>query len=259
MKTERAALHHALPGRSVVVNGVRFDASSLGGLRDAAAEFVECGRSHVVTFLAAHPTVIAMDAPAYRAILSGADLNVADGMSIVWAMRLSGVRTQKTAGTDAMRSLMRWAAREDLGAYLFGGAAGVAERVADRLEAEVGAKVAGAETPSFGPVDELEIAAAADRIRSSGADLVWVGLGTPKQHLVAERLREHRAAPVILCVGAAFDFVAGVKRRPPAWTHDIGLEWVGRLVDEPARLWHRYLVGNVRFVSGVARDAVRPR
>jgi len=237
------------------VNGVRCDGSSAPGLLDAVSTFAGCGRSHVVNFVSADPTVIAMRDPGYRAVLNRADLNVADGMSIVWAMRLNGLGTHKTAGTDAMRAITRHA---DAAAYVYGGSNGVAPLVADRLRA-AGAHIAGWRTPAFGPPDEDEIADDAERIRASGAELVWVGLGTPKQHVVADRLRAYEAAPVILCVGAAFDFVSGVKRRPPAWTHRVGLEWAGRLLDEPSRLWRRYLVGNARFVGGVAREFAHPR
>lgn len=242
------------------VNGVRCDPVSLEELRRAISTFARCRSSHVVNFLAADPTVIARDDVEYRETLERADLNVADGMSLVWAMRLSGVRAQKIAGTDAMRSLTAWAAREGAASFLYGGAPGVAEGVRMVLQESIpGAKIAGVETPPFGPVDEDEVANAAARIRSSGADLVWVGLGTPKQHLVADRLRSHDAARVILCVGAAFDFISGAKRRPAEWLQRSGLEWAGRLADEPTRLWRRYVVGNSRFVAGVARDLIHPR
>jgi N-acetylglucosaminyldiphosphoundecaprenol N-acetyl-beta-D-mannosaminyltransferase len=110
-------------------------------------------------------------------------------------------------------------------------------------------------------VTDEELDAGVAIIRGSGADVVWVGLGAPKQDLMGARLREREAAPVIMCVGAAFDFLAGTKRRAPRWVRRAGLEWLHRLVSEPRRLLRRYLVGNTRFVLGVGFDLLfrRPR
>jgi N-acetylglucosaminyldiphosphoundecaprenol N-acetyl-beta-D-mannosaminyltransferase len=94
-------------------------------------------------------------------------------------------------------------------------------------------------------------------MQAAHAQLVWLGLGSPKQDRVAERLCELAAAPVLLCVGAAFDFVSGAKRRAPSWMQRAGLEWLYRLVAEPRRLWRRYLVDGPAFVAGVVIDRVR--
>ena len=96
-------------------------------------------------------------------------------------------------------------------------------------------------------------------MRAAGAQLAWIGLGSPKQDRVAGRLCELGAAPVLLCVGAAFDFVSGEKRRAPQWMQRAGLEWLHRLLSEPRRLWRRYLLGNPAFVAGVLLDRVRSR
>src|SRR5262249_56105871 len=122
------------------------------------------GGSHVVNLVSADPTVIAMRDPGYRAVLNRADLNVADGMSIVWAMRLRGVHTHKTAGTDAMRSITR---RANGSAYVYGGSHGVAPLVADRLRS-AGARLAGWRTPAVGAPGGGEIGDRARRGRASG-------------------------------------------------------------------------------------------
>jgi N-acetylglucosaminyldiphosphoundecaprenol N-acetyl-beta-D-mannosaminyltransferase len=96
-------------------------------------------------------------------------------------------------------------------------------------------------------------------MRAAGAQAIWVGLGAPKQDIMAARLRELDAAPAIFCVGAAFDFVAGTVTRAPLWMRRSGLEWLHRLLSEPRRLWRRYLIGNPRFVAGVVWDRVRGR
>jgi N-acetylglucosaminyldiphosphoundecaprenol N-acetyl-beta-D-mannosaminyltransferase len=96
-----------------------------------------------------------------------------------------------------------------------------------------------------------------ENIRASGATVLWIGLGAPKQDVLAHRLRALNAAPAIVCVGAAFDFVAGAKPRAPAFVRALGLEWLFRLMLEPRRLWRRYLFGNTQFVAGVLTDEAR--
>ena len=242
------------------VNGVRVDPATLSGVIDTVDSFVRCGQSHVVHFLAAHPTVEARGDVHYRELLNAGDLNVPDGLPVVWAMRLLGAKTARVTGTDAFSGIAAAALGARRRHYLYGGAPDVLRRLESSLEkANPGIKIVGAESPPFRPLTDAELRDAAERIRSAGADLVWLGLGTPKQDVVAERLRELEAAPVILCVGAAFDFVAGEKRRPPSWIQAIGLEWAARLVTDPRRLWRRYLFGNPVFIAAVAADYIRYR
>jgi N-acetylglucosaminyldiphosphoundecaprenol N-acetyl-beta-D-mannosaminyltransferase len=214
----------------------------------------------VVHFLAAHPTVLARQNPSYRRILNRGDLNVPDGMGVVLALRLSGVEAQRLSGTEAMHLVARWGVDRDLSHYLFGGAPGTVVACRKALEAaHSGIRIVGAESPPFREPTEQELKEAADRMRQSGAGVVWVGLGTPKQDVVAEKLRRLDAAPVLACVGAAFDFVAGAKRRAPRWMRSSGLEWLHRLFSEPTRLWKRYLVGNATFAAGVVKDLIATR
>lgn len=202
-------------------------------------------------FVSADPTVHARRNAAYREVLNRGDLNLPDGMPVVWTARLAGARVERLTGTDTMLEIMRRGLATGARHYLYGGAPGVVGAMAERLLADMPSLViVGAETPPFAPVTEDGLRDAAERVRGTGATHVWVGLGTPKQDWAAAALVRHGAAPVILCVGAAFDFIAGVKARPPAWMQRAGLEWLGRLANEPGRLWKRYLLGNVRFVIG---------
>jgi N-acetylglucosaminyldiphosphoundecaprenol N-acetyl-beta-D-mannosaminyltransferase len=243
---------------STVVNGVRIDPVSDEELVAALEAFLGCRRSHVVHFLAADPTVRARRDGAYREILNRGDLNVPDGAGVAWAARLAGHPARRFPGTEGMLSISRWGLRRSLSHYLYGGGPETLARCVRALErAHPGIRIVGAESPPFRPLSDPEMHAAAYRMRSAGADVVWVGLGTPKQDIEAERLRDLGAAPVIACVGAAFDFVAGTKRRAPAWMQRSGLEWLHRLASEPSRLWRRYLVGNPAFVAGVLRDRSR--
>jgi N-acetylglucosaminyldiphosphoundecaprenol N-acetyl-beta-D-mannosaminyltransferase len=239
------------------VNGVRLDPLPLELLLDRIASFVDCGRSHVVHFLPADPTVIARRDPAYREVLNRGDLNLVDGASVALAARLFGHEAPRLTGSDALSYLASEGVSAGFRHYLYGGAPAVVSRLGETLTRQCpGIEIVGVESPPFRALDDEELRETAEQIRATGADLLWIGLGTPKQDVVAERLRELGAAPVILCVGAAFDFVAGTKRRAPRLMRSLGLEWLFRLGSEPARLWRRYLIGNAQFVAGVLRDYV---
>jgi N-acetylglucosaminyldiphosphoundecaprenol N-acetyl-beta-D-mannosaminyltransferase len=251
-----ASLHACARGESTqIVNGIRFDLLDRADLGRIVQSFVWCGGSHVVHFLAVDPTVRAAQDDSYRAVLNDGDLNIADGQPIAWAIRLRGRRTERIAGTDGVTLLCEEGLRARRSHYLYGGSELVNERLRFQLRRRhAGIRIAGAEAPPWGMPSEQELAASAARIRASGAELLWIGVGTPNQHYVANRLRELGAAPVILCVGAAFDFVSGTKTRAPEWLQKLGLEWCHRLLSEPRRLAGRYLVGNPRFLLGVMRE-----
>ena len=244
--------------RGPAINGVRIDPVTPGEFLERLDSFIRCGRSHVVHFCAAHPTAEARGDSRYRAVLNAGDLNVPDGKAVAWASRLSGFPARRLAGTEGFRLVADRGRKRGFNHYLFGGAEATLALLRRRLEEEYpGIAIAGAESPPFRPLSAAELAEAAGRIRSAGTHALWVGLGAPKQDLIAARLRDLDAAPVILCVGAAFDFVAGVKGRGPAWMGAMGLEWLFRLASEPRRLWKRYLLGNPRFVAGVLTDLLR--
>jgi N-acetylglucosaminyldiphosphoundecaprenol N-acetyl-beta-D-mannosaminyltransferase len=238
---------------------VRIDPVTKRSFVSSVSTFISCGHSHVVHFCAAHPTVEARSDVGYREILNRGALNVPDGLPVAWAARMFGSDTERLAGTDAMGLTAGWGLDRGLRHYLYGSTAETLALLRAQLEARYpGIQVVGAESPPFRALSEGEVEDAAGRIRAAGTDALWVGLGAPKQDLMAFRLRTKGAAPVILCVGAAFDFVAGTKRRAPAWMQRSGLEWAHRLGSEPDRLWKRYLIGNTRFVAGVARDRLTP-
>ena len=251
---------HAPPSPVAVspVNGVRLDPLSPTELPATIENLLACGRSHVVHFVPAHSAVLARRDLEYRTLLNGGDLNLVDGASIALALRLFGCPVSRMTGSAALQLLSAWSVEAGVRHYLFGGRPEVVERLRSRLERDhPGIQIVGAESPPFRPLSLNELEAARDRINAAGAQLVWVGLGSPKQDRVAAQLRELGAASVLLCVGAAFDFVSGAKRRAPQWMQRAGLEWLHRLLSEPRRLWHRYLIGNPTFVAGVISDYLR--
>jgi N-acetylglucosaminyldiphosphoundecaprenol N-acetyl-beta-D-mannosaminyltransferase len=123
-----------------------------------------------------------------------------------------------------------------------------------------GLRVAGTESPPFRSLvewREADLSDVAARVRDSGAQALWVGLGAPKQDVVGDRLAELDAAPLVFCVGGAFEVVGGARPATPEFLRRAGFEWLHRLVTEPKRLWRRYLVGNPKFVAGLAADIAR--
>jgi N-acetylglucosaminyldiphosphoundecaprenol N-acetyl-beta-D-mannosaminyltransferase len=248
---------HAPPTRVAVplVNGVRLDPLSPSELPTTIERLLACGRSHVIHFLPAHPTVLARRDPEYRTLLNRGDVNLVDGAAVALALRLFGCPAPRTTGSTAIQVLSASGIQAGMRHYLFGGTPEVVERLRRQLEQDhPGIEIVGAESPPFRELGLDDLVAARDRMHAAGAHLVWVGLGSPKQDRVAERLRELGAAPVLLCVGAAFDFVSGAKRRAPRLIQRVGLEWLHRLATEPRRLWRRYLIGNTLFVAAVFRD-----
>ncbi|MDI9882860.1 WecB/TagA/CpsF family glycosyltransferase [Streptomyces sp. HNM0645] len=191
--------------------------------------------------------------------LRQAFLNLADGQPVVWANQLlhrgTALPRRRVYGPDLMLDVLSMSQGTGLRHYLLGSTPEVLATLQRELRRRFPrALIAGACSPPFRSLTAQELREQEEDIRARGADIVWVGLGTP--------LQDHRAAeisaalPVVtVAVGAAFDFIAGNKRQAPAWMQNGGLEWVFRLACEPRRLWRRYLFGNARFVGGVVRQA----
>jgi len=182
-------------------------------------------------------------------------LTLADGAPVYWAGRLAGAtRLRRVRGPDLLPAACELAARRGWRCYFFGSAPGTPERLAGKLaERFPGLQVAGTRSPPFRALTPEEDERIVAQINESGADIVYVGLSTPKQQ---HWMYEHRArltAPVLIGVGAAFDIHAGVKPQAPEWMHPLGLEWLFRLWLEPRRLWRRYLVTNPAFLAQVVR------
>jgi N-acetylglucosaminyldiphosphoundecaprenol N-acetyl-beta-D-mannosaminyltransferase len=184
--------------------------------------------------------------------LSRADLNLPDGTPVAWLGRRRG-----TAGPVRGPSLVGDVVAQGVAAgirhYFYGGAEGVADLVAARLARYApGFVVVGTETPPYRELTDLELDQLAERIDASGASVVWIGIGTPRQDYLVPVLAA-RVKAVVVPVGAAFDFWSGRVAEAPALLHGSGIEWAYRLTREPARLWRRYFFGNPRFVWETAR------
>jgi N-acetylglucosaminyldiphosphoundecaprenol N-acetyl-beta-D-mannosaminyltransferase len=209
---------------------------------------------HYVTLTGVHGVIEARDDPSFRRTLNGAGLTLPDGMPLVWLSWLAGrSHVTRVYGPDFTLALSDAMARAGKSAFYYGGVPGVAQRLADTLVGRFpGLITAGVYCPPFRALTEAEEADVAARINGSGAEVVWVGLSTPKQERWMSRMRDRLDAPVLIGVGAAFDFLSGRVRQAPRWMQRSGLEWLYRLGQEPRRLWRRYLRNNPRFVYLVA-------
>ena len=215
-------------------------------------------RGRVVCICNAHSVVTARQDTAFAQVLRQAELCAPDGAPVAWMLRRLGHAGQpRINGPDLMWRCCAWAAEQGQSIYLLGGTDSTLVLLRTRLQqAFPGLHIAGAWAPPFRALTPQEDAAAVTAINASGAGMVWVGLGCPKQELWMHAHRE-RIHAVMLGVGAAFDYHAGTVRRAPLWAQRAGLEWLHRLSREPRRLWRRYLVTNTLFIAAAARQLLR--
>lgn len=210
-----------------------------------------------VHFCSVHTLVESSTNPDLYAELQDAEVVAPDGMPLVWAGRLRGIAVQRFCGPDVMPELIDRSREYGQSHFFYGGAEGVPEQLAEAFsERYPGLLVAGTYSPPFRELSQEEDAAVVERINSSNADYVWVGLGSPKQDLWIADHWERLEASVLLAVGAAFDFHTDRSRRAPRWMQRTGLEWLFRLLSEPGRLWKRYTVVNLTFIYLASRQAL---
>jgi len=192
----------------------------------------------------AHGLVTAQRDPEFRDVLRRFFLNLPDGKPAVWVGRLKGARAMRRCyGPDFFAALVSASATMPIRHYFCGGKPGVAERLKAVVAEKFGNRqVVGTYAPPFRPLTEEEFQALAADIDARGADIVWIGISTPKQERFAATLAQYtRRARYIITVGAAFDFHIGAVRQAPKWMQEAGLEWLFRLLMEPRRLWRRYV------------------
>ena len=235
--------------------GVRVDATTYDEAVGLVGTWAKIGDSRFVTAAAAYNLVHAQDDPRYRALMNGADLVTPDGMPLVWALRALGIpHPSRVYGPDLTWKVCEMAARENIPVGFYGATETVLDRLTEELHTRFPSlNVAYRYSPPFRALSLLEEAKVDEAIKDSGASIVFVGLGAPKQDQWIA-LRQGILPAVMLGVGAAFDFLAGTKPQAPIFVRRIGFEWLFRLLSEPRRLWRRYLIGNPRFVWHFARQ-----
>lgn len=241
--------------------GVNVSCLPLSDTLDRIGEYISGRGSHYVLASNVHTLMMSRGDPSYRRIHNAADICLPDGKPLVWAARiLGGARIERICGRDLMSALCARSLAKGYSHYFLGGQEPVLRTLVSTLQNRYrGLRVAGYYSPPFRPVTAEEDARMIQAINESGADILWVGLGAPKQE---KWIGEHAGrvrAPVMFAVGAAFDYLAGNIKPAPPWIQRAGLEWFVRLCSEPRRLWRRYILNNPKFVFLIACQALRLR
>ncbi|HXW57730.1 MAG TPA: WecB/TagA/CpsF family glycosyltransferase [Candidatus Cybelea sp.] len=229
---------------SFQVLGVRVDAVQLSDAVERLRSWID-GPQTTTRFVAVtgmHGIAESRQDSLFRLVLNAADLVVPDGMPLVWLARTKGYSLRhRVCGSELMESFCR-ATGNTYRHFFFGGAPGVAERLARTLQEKYGTVIAGTHTPPFRSLTAGEEDELLSSVGRASPDVLWVGLSTPKQEKWMYEHRYKLRVPVMLGVGAAFDMNSGNSRRAPEWMRESGLEWLFRLASEPRRLWKRYLI-----------------
>ena len=196
-----------------------------------------------------------------KTITNNADLSVCDGMPLVWLAKRKGfILPERVYGFALMDLLLSESQKLRLSHYLYGSTPEVLRKLTANIKSKYPRiNIAGSYSPPFRELTAQEKDSIITLINSSGADIVWVGLGYPKQEVWMYEFKDKIKCPVLAGVGAAFDFYSGNKKKAPLWMQQAGLEWFFRLLCEPRRLWKRYLVNNSLFIYMLAKNFLRRR
>jgi N-acetylglucosaminyldiphosphoundecaprenol N-acetyl-beta-D-mannosaminyltransferase len=236
------------------------DVTDYGEACDRIQAWAQARQSAYLVAANVHVVMTAYLNPPFQTVVNQAALVTADGMPLVWGLGWLGVpHPQRVYGPDLMLAWCERAAQTGLPIYLYGGTEAGLIRLVTHLEQRFpGLVVAGHHAPPFRPLSPAEEAQDRQRIHQSGARVVLVGLGCPKQEEWMHRQAGQLPA-VMLGVGAAFSFFSGEVSQAPRWLMGLGLEWLYRLIQEPGRLWRRYLVNNPLFVLLFAAQLIGDR
>ena len=244
--------------------GVDFALVDYDGALGLIDSMVSAGRRGYLCCTSVHGVMVSRRDPGMAAALAGSTANLPDGMPVVWALNLLSEGRplrDRVYGPTLMQRACERAAAVGRPVFLYGGHD---ERALRELKTALrrrspAIEIAGAWSPPHRDLTEREEGELAERIDASGAEIVWCGISTPRQEKWLARMRPRLQAPVLVSVGAAFDFIAGRMAQAPAWMQSRGLEWAYRMVREPLRLGPRYLRNNPAFVVAVARQWARER
>ena len=245
-------------GDRVNILGVGVSAVNMEQAVDRIDGWVESRELRYVCVCPVHTIMECRRSDVIRRIVNAAGMVTPDGMPVVWVARLSGhPEVRRVYGPDLLLAVL---GRQRRRHFFYGGGPGVAQRLAQQMKRRFPAlDVAGFFEPPFAPLDQLCTPETADMINRSEADVVWVGMSSPKQDQWMARMRPMLRAPVLIAVGAAFDFHSGAVRQAPRWMQRAGLEWLFRLAMQPRRLWRRYLIDNPWFLWELALQKTRIR
>ncbi len=243
---------------SIDICGVRVSAVNLTSACDVVCGWIK----HVVkTYVCVVPVATIVECQSdksYLEVINHAGMATPDGMPLVWLGKWRGCKNiERTYGPDLMQKLCDISQEKGYRHYFYGATADVCKKLEVSLKEKFPKlRIAGTFAPPFRKLTEDELKGVVAEINTACPDILWVGLGSPKQDFWMHELRAQLNVPVMIGVGAAFDFLSGVKRQAPRWMQRTGLEWFFRFCQEPARLWRRYLIGNTKFIYFLARSAI---
>lgn len=253
-----AQVHEAQVHERVNILGLRVSAINMSQALSIIDGWIARRQRRYICITGVHGVMESQRDERLRQIHNDAGLVTPDGMPLVWLSRLHGHgHTERVYGPDLMLALCKHSLSKGYKHFFYGGGEGVHERLADNLRQRFpGLRVAGGYSPPFRPLTDEEDEQVAQAINDAEPDVVWIGLSTPKQERWMAEHVGRLTAPVLIGVGAAFDFHSGLKKQAPRWMQRGGLEWLFRLASEPQRLWYRYLVNNPLFVLLMLQQAL---
>lgn len=243
------------------VLGVQLSAINMDRVVDLAETWIKTGNSAYICMSGVHGVMEAQADEHLRRILNEAFVNAPDGMPMSWLGWLQGYRQMdRVYGPDFMANLCRLSVTTGYRHYLYGGQPGVAEALKEKLENRFpGLHVVGTFTPPFRHLTKEEENRLLDDVWSTKPDILWVGLSTPKQERFMAEYIDRLHVPLLIAVGAAFDFHTGRIQEAPVWMKRAGLQWLHRLTQDPKRLWKRYVLNNPVFIWRIVLQLLRPK
>jgi N-acetylglucosaminyldiphosphoundecaprenol N-acetyl-beta-D-mannosaminyltransferase len=237
---------------------VKIDALNMSLLKDIIDGWIESKLKKYVVLTGVHGIIEMQTDEKLKTINNNSDLTTPDGMPVVWLGKWKGFKEiEKVYAPDIMNTLYEFGLKKKYRHFLYGGGEGVAEKLVSSLNKKYpGILISGTFTPPFRPLTEVEKEEVANLINKSGADIVWCGLGCPKQEYWMDEFRNRLEAPVLIGVGAGFDFLSGIKPLAPRWISRSGFEWLYRIFSDPGRLTKRYSKIIPKFIYLIIKDSL---
>lgn len=234
---------------------IRTTAQSFDHAIDTMLGYLTKDETHYISTCTVATLMQAKDNSAIQSALEKADMVCADGMPIVWMQkRLGHAFAERVYGPDILQALCQKTENSDIRHFFYGGLGDVPQLMVSALRRDYpNLSIVGLQAPPMIDMRNEPQQKTIDELNALHTDIIWVGLGSPKQDLWMQAYQPHLNARLLIGVGAAFDFVAGVKPQAPRWMQKNGLEWLYRLMSEPRRLWRRYFVYNSRFIWNVLK------
>jgi N-acetylglucosaminyldiphosphoundecaprenol N-acetyl-beta-D-mannosaminyltransferase len=253
-------LTHSVASQEVTdILGVQISAITMDDAVQNIERWIDQRQKQYVCICTVNNIISAQDDPAYMELVNNAGMRTPDGMPLVWLSHRAGhTHVTRVYGPDLMLEMCARSSTTGHRHFFYGGGPGVVDELTKNLANRYpGLDIVGKYTPGMLALGEMESQDTIDMINASGADIVWVGLNSPKQDWWVANHRHLLNAPVLLAVGAAFDFHSGRVRQAPGWMQRNGLEWLFRLTQDPKRLWKRYVFQNSRFIGLLALNWLR--